>query len=127
MKVFKILLMLVVLGVTLGSCTMKKAVNKETIIPGDDKSVWNIVELSNKAISSKINGITPQLILDGNSNRYSVITGCNTLNGSFTIKNSSVQFGKGMSTMMFSKIFLIKLITWKLMVPNFYLNRILMY
>lgn len=101
MKVFKILLMLVVLGVTLGSCTMKKAVNKETIIPGDDKSVWNIVELSNKAISSKINGITPQLILDGNSNRYSVITGCNTLNGSFTIKNSSVQFGKGMSTMMF--------------------------
>lgn len=101
MKVFKILLMLLVLGVTLGSCAMNKNSNKETVILADNKSVWNIVELSNKAVSSKINGVTPQLILDGNSKRYSVITGCNTLNGSFTLKGNSIQFGKGMSTMMF--------------------------
>lgn len=62
---------------------------------------WQFVELANVAINKEVNGTVPYLSFDKAEKRFSAITGCNTVNGSFTATNSKAEFGLGMSTMMF--------------------------
>lgn len=84
----------------LSSCASKKLVNSSA----DEmlsNSTWQIVELDGKQIKDKVNGKTPYLVLDLNENHYSVVTGCNTLNGEFDLSKNKLKFFNGMSTMMY--------------------------
>lgn len=94
------LVLLFVTIVTIGCATnrsIKKVSTKSDLVNFE----WQIVEISDVLIKEKINGKLPYLLLDKSSNHYSIITGCNTLNGEFTTTKNSIEFKGGMSTMMY--------------------------
>lgn len=93
-------LFFVFISIFLFSCSAKKDIvqsaNSNQIL--DFK--WQIVEISNSPIKNKVNGTTPTLFFD--KNNYSVITGCNTLNGEVKLsKGNQIEFSQGISTMMY--------------------------
>jgi len=85
----------------LSSCATKKDVGNGSIDNLLDNK-WQVVELSGETIKNEVNGRVPFLYFDKSINHYSVITGCNTLNGEYSgLKKDKIKFGLGMSTMMF--------------------------
>ena len=61
---------------------------------------WQIVELDGTPITGLVNNKTPYLSFDKKENRYTVITGCNTLAGTTEISSNKLKFKQGISTMM---------------------------
>lgn len=93
-------LLLMVIALILSSCASKKGLkDMDNVMRLDSK--WQILELSGNIIKQQVNDKTPYLILDNKDNYYSVITGCNTLNGAFTLNNNRIEFSNGISTMMY--------------------------
>lgn len=95
--------MIIGLIVLLGtSCSVKKNISNTS----DEQSLlnnttWQIKELAGKAVKDKVNEKVPTLVLNVNEKHYSVITGCNTLNGSFDLSDNKMKFSNGISTMMY--------------------------
>lgn len=101
MRVVKYLVLMVGLVITFASCSIKKggtSVSDDSVLT---QMKWQIVEIAGKPIADKVNGVVPQLSFDSSDKRFSVITGCNTINGTYKFSNQSITFGPGMSTMMF--------------------------
>lgn len=100
MKKLMTLLSLMLGVILISSCATKKADSgsAEDVLYNNK---WQFVEIDNFAISKEVNGVVPYLSFDKGENRYSAITGCNTVNGTLKVTNSKIEFGLGMSTMMF--------------------------
>lgn len=101
MKAVKYLVLMVGLLATLASCSVKKDIPSTSENAVLTQAKWRIVEIAGKPIADKVNGIVPQLSFDSGDKRYSIITGCNTINGTYQSSKQSITFGPGMSTMMF--------------------------
>lgn len=98
-KIFSFLCL--VLGVVLVSSCATKKTDSGSAEDMLFNNKWQFVEIDNFVISKEVNGIVPYLSFDKAEKRYSAITGCNTVNGTFSATNSNANFGLGMSTMMF--------------------------
>lgn len=86
--------------ILVSSCICKK--NKSSSSDTDLLSnKWQVTELSGTAIKNEVNGMVPYLMFDKADKRYSVITGCNAINGEFSSTDNKLTFGLGMSTMMY--------------------------
>ncbi len=64
-------------------------------------SKWQIIEISGVQIKGKVNDRTPYLNFSKEDKHYSIITGCNTLNGTYDLSGNKLNFNNGISTMMF--------------------------
>lgn len=101
MKVVKYLVLMVGLLITFASCSIKKDASSSSNESVLTNVKWRIIEISGKPVSDKVNDIVPQLSFDATDKRFSVITGCNVINGSYTSTKQAISFGPGMSTMMY--------------------------
>lgn len=100
MKKFLSLATLILTVVIVSSCASKKNdtnSNEATLFANN----WRFVEIANVSIAKEVNGQIPYLTFDKAEQRYSAMTGCNTVNGTLETSNSKLKFGLGMSTMMF--------------------------
>jgi putative lipoprotein len=61
---------------------------------------WRLTELNGKPPAQTTGKNFAQLVLDGSQNRYSGSSGCNRLTGTIELKDDSLNFGAGASTMM---------------------------
>jgi len=76
--------------------------------PGADKAAalpllgttWRLTDLHGKPPAQTGGQNFAQLVLDGSQNRYSASSGCNRLTGTMELKDDSLTFGAGASTMM---------------------------
>lgn len=95
-------LAILVCTIVLYSCASTKVLKNSS---SDDlllNNKWQVIELSGNKIIKEINGNVPYLSFDKLTNHYSIITGCNTMNGALVLsKNDHIKFNNGMSTMMY--------------------------
>jgi len=63
-------------------------------------TTWRLTELNGKPPAQTTGKNFAQLVLDGGQNRYSGSSGCNRLTGTIELKDDSLSFGAGASTMM---------------------------
>jgi len=63
-------------------------------------TTWRLTELNGKTPAETTGKTFAQLVLDGSQNRYSGSSGCNRLTGTIELKDDSLTFGAGASTMM---------------------------
>jgi len=84
----------------ISSCATKKG-NLTTNDTDLFSNKWQVIQIGSETIKPEVNGTVPYLMFNKEDNRYSVKTGCNTINGEIKINKNDIKFGLGMSTMMF--------------------------
>jgi putative lipoprotein len=63
-------------------------------------TTWRLTDLDGRPPAQTTGKNFAQLVLDGSQNRYSGSSGCNRLTGTIELKDDSLNFGAGASTMM---------------------------
>jgi len=104
----KVLTLLLIATITFSCSSADKKVadnKKETVetkaVKKDISGKYTILELNGESLKGKdFNGKMPMMLLDGEKMRYSTNIGCNQINGSYTLEDSSIKFNPGMATMM---------------------------
>lgn len=84
-----------------GSCSLLEKKHTTQHNPVELNGKWHILELDKKRIPTSVNGKEPLLVVNHSENTYTVFTGCNNLGGELIFgKGNSIQFERGISTMM---------------------------
>lgn len=87
-----------IICLTMTSCGLIKKNNTE--INELLFSKWKVVEINNSKVPEQINGNDHNIIFNKSNSQYSASTGCNTLNGGYSITGNKINFSSGISTLM---------------------------